>query len=84
MKNDNDVQVWWASLSVSQKERIAGKGLRKASPDGVVDPALIQYPACSVWWNSLDDEARARIYDHCVSRHGYLQQEWNEADPYGD
>lgn len=79
-----ELDAWWSSLTIAQKERIARKGLAKASPDGVADESQVTYPGCSRWWNSLDYEHQAKIHDHCVNRHGYLQQEWNEADPYGD
>jgi hypothetical protein len=83
MHNDN-LDIWWASLTIAQKERIARKGLTKASPDGKVDDELVRYPACTRWWNSLDAQTQQKVHDHCVDRHGYLLQEWNDADPYGD
>ena len=83
MHNDN-LEIWWASLTIAQKERIARKGLTKASPDGKVDDELVRYPACTRWWNSLDAQTQQKVHDHCVDRHGYLLQEWNDADPYGD
>ena len=78
-----ELEKWWASLTISQKERIARKGLSKNSTDGSVDENLVLYPACSKWWSDLDDERRQTIYDHCVDAHGYLLKEWNDADPYG-
>ncbi len=83
MHNDN-LEIWWASLTIAQKERIARKGLTKASPDGKVDDEMVRYPACTRWWNSLDAQTQQKVHDHCVDRHGYLLQEWNDADPYGD
>jgi hypothetical protein len=83
MHNDN-LEIWWASLTIAQKERIARKGLTKASPDGKVDDELVRYPACTRWWNSLDEQTQQKVHDHCVDRHGYLLLEWNDADPYGD
>jgi hypothetical protein len=83
MHNDN-LDIWWASLTIAQKERIARKGLTKASPDGKVDDEMVRYPACTRWWNSLDAQTQQKVHDHCVDRHGYLLQEWNDADPYGD
>ena len=79
-----ELEMWWASLTVAQKERIARKALSKASPDGKADESQVLYPACTRWWNTLDEERRQTIHDHCVGRHGYLMKEWNEADPYGD
>ena len=78
-----ELEKWWASLTISQKERIARKGLSKISPDGNIDESLVTYPACSAWWSSLDDDTRIFIYGHCVDTHGFLLKEWNEADPYG-
>ena len=83
MHNDN-LEIWWASLTIAQKERIARKGLTKASPDGKVDEELVRYPACTRWWNTLDAQTQQKVHDHCVDRHGYLLKEWNDADPYGD
>ncbi|MBQ6576262.1 MAG: hypothetical protein IJL91_00745 [Bacteroidales bacterium] len=82
MRNE-ELEKWWASLSISQKERIARKGLSKASPDGSVDESFVQYPGCSRWWSGLDEKTRILIYGHCVDTHGYLLKEWNDADPYG-
>ena len=41
MHNDN-LDIWWASLTIAQKERIARKGQTKASPDGKVDEELVR------------------------------------------
>ena len=83
MHND-ELDIWWTSLSIGQKERIAKKGLSKASPDGKADMDQVRYPACTRWWNSLPDEQRKFVHDHCVGHHGYLQKEWDDANPYGD
>ena len=83
MRNDN-LEMWWASLTIAQKERIARKGLAKASSNKEGDEELVRYPACSRWWNTLNEADKQKIHDHCVSHHGYLLQDWNEADPYGD
>ena len=83
MHND-DLAIWWASLTIAQKERIARKGQAKASPDGKVDEEFVKYPACTRWWNAQDEANKQKIHDHCVSHHGYLLQDWNDADPYGD
>lgn len=79
-----ELESWWASLPVAQKERIARKGISKASADGKATEEQYQYPACTAWWNALDVMRKQAIHDHCVDRHGYLQAEWNEANPYGD
>lgn len=83
MHNDN-LEIWWASLTIAQKERIARKGLSKASPDGKVDETQVRYPACTRWWNALEVSVQQKVHDHCVDHHGYLLTDWNDADPYGD
>ena len=83
MKN-SELDLWWSSLPISQKERIARKAQSKTSPDGIVDDSKVYYPACTQWWESLDEAAKAKIYEHCVDRHGLSLTEWNNADPYGD
>ena len=82
MRNDN-LEIWWSSLTIAQKERIARKGQTKASPDGKVDEALVRYPACTRGWNAVPDVEKQKIHGHYVDRHGYLLADWNEADPYG-
>ena len=67
MHND-DLAIWWASLTIAQKERIARKGQAKASPDGKVDEELVKYPACTRGWNSLEEAGKQKIHDHCVDR----------------
>lgn len=82
---NEELETWWASLSVPQKERVARKALTKASPDGApAEEADYRYPACSRWWNALPADRQRAIHDHCVSRHGYLLREWDDANPYGD
>ena len=83
MRNDN-LEIWWASLTIAQKERIARKGQTKASPDGKVDETLVRYPACTRWWNDLPLEKKQEIHDHCVDHHGLFLADWNDATPYGD
>jgi len=80
----DNLEIWWSSLAIAQKERIARKAQKKASPDGKVDEELVRYPACTRWWNAQTPETKSWVHDHCVDKHGYLVHEWNEADPYGD
>ena len=56
-----DLEIWWSSLPVSEKERIARKGLSKA---GDPDESKACYPACTVWWNALEQERKEFIYKH--------------------
>lgn len=78
-----DLELWWASLPVKEKERIARKGLTKASKDGNVDSALYFYPACTRWWESLETSHKEFIYAHCSVKHGDVMKDWDEANPYG-
>ena len=62
MHND-ELDIWWTSLSIGQKERRATKGLSTMSPEGKADMDQVRYPACTRWWNShLDLVKRKAIY----------------------
>ena len=76
--------MWWSSLPISEKERIARKGLSKRTADGKVDDSLVFYPACTVWSNNLDIKQKETIYRHSVAKHGDELKEWKEGNPYGD
>lgn len=75
-----DFEIWWSSLPVAEKERIARKGISKTGGD----PAQAGYPACTAWWNGLEEDRKAFIYRHCVAAHGDELREWREENPYGD
>ena len=79
--SNTELEIWWASLPVKEKERIAKKGQAKA---GLTESALWQYPACSAWWNGLDVEKKNKIKAHCEAAHGDFVREWDDANPYGD
>ena len=79
-----ELEIWWSSLPISEKERICRKGLSKASPDGTVDEEKVLYPRCTSWWNGLEHKRKEFIYHHCVARHGDELREWKEGNPYGD
>ncbi|MBQ9185698.1 MAG: hypothetical protein IJ151_09555 [Bacteroidales bacterium] len=79
----NEIEIWWTSLPITEKERIARKGLSK-SGRVAVDEADVLYPACTRWWNSLESSRKVKIHDHCVLKHGDELKEWDEANPYGD
>ena len=82
--NRGELEIWWSSLSIPQKERIARKALAKAPADSSVDESLVSYPGCTRWWNGLEEDRKIGIHDHCVGRHGYLLKDWDDANPYGD
>ncbi|MCQ2146444.1 MAG: hypothetical protein MJZ16_02905 [Bacteroidales bacterium] len=48
-----NLDIWWSSLTVAQKERIATKGNKSET----------LYPACTAWWNSLPKERKEIIHD---------------------
>ena len=75
-----DLEIWWSSLPVTEKERIALKGIKKANGD----ESLAHYPACTAWWNSLEQDRKEFIYNHCVLAHGDELREWKDQNPYGD
>lgn len=81
MEKNVDLEIWWSSLPIREKERIARKGLAKA---GKEDETLVLYPACTCWWQSLDPKRKESIYAHCVAKHGDELKEWKEGNPYGD
>lgn len=74
MEKNVDLGIWWSSLPISEKERIAKKG----------SGSEILYPACTAWWQGLEDKTKQKIYAHCVARHGDELKEWKEGNPYGD
>jgi len=68
------VEKWWASLTVAEKERIATK----------IKKEPVQYPKCTNVWHSLDDNHKAKVYNHCVNDHGDVMPEESTGNPYGD
>jgi len=68
------LDIWWSSLTIAQKERIAAKAAAKDENEN----ADVRYPACTKWWNSITEERRQWIYDHCTDKHGLLLAKWNE------
>lgn len=82
--NNTELDNWWASIPISQKERIARKSFTKTHPGEPVDESQVIYPACTRLWGELDEERKNKIYEHCVHRHDLGEKEWNAGDPYGD
>ena len=76
-----EYEIWWASLPISEKERIAAKAIKKV---GIDDESLALYPACTRWWESLPSDRRIWIKKHCEAAHGDILKDWDEANPYGD
>ena len=84
MPETKDLDIWWSSLSIAQKERIARKGLTKANPGSRIEESDVTYPACTTWWLSLSPQRKAYLREHCEGRHGYVMKGWEDANPYGD
>lgn len=81
---NRELEIWWSSLPVKEKERIACKGQSKHSADGTAKEEDYRYPACTRWWGTLDAERKESIYRHCVACHGDELREWKHGNPYGD
>lgn len=79
MKEEGKLAVWWASLTVSEKERIASKVASKALGGKYVQ---VHYPECSALWNELPQEEQQAIYNHCTDAHGLLLQVWKNGNPF--
>lgn len=69
-----ELNLWWSSLSVSQKEYIATKIVQKNNPDA----GKILYPACTEIWVQLSNEIKDKIHDHCIKNHGLIMDDWSE------
>lgn len=83
MDNIN-LESWWSSLAISEKERIAHKVATKAAHGAPVEDSQWQYPGCTRTWIALDEKRKQAIYIHCVGRHGDVLRDWDDANPYGD
>lgn len=76
--NKTELDLWWCGLTCEQKSRIASKAATKQS--GVA--TCVEYPQCTEWWNTVSDERKQAIHDHCTDKHGYLLDEWSEGKSY--
>lgn len=72
-----ELDKWFTSLTIPQKERIATKIHRSVS-DG--NDCVICYPECTDVWNNLPVEKKQSIHDHCTDAHGYLLPQWREGN----
>jgi len=46
-RHELDMNKWWTSLSIVNKENLSGK----------------PYPSCTIWWNAISIDERTRIHD---------------------
>ncbi len=69
---------WWASLTITEKERIASKIASKKSGRH----HHVAYPECTVVWNALDLAHQEKVYAHCTDDHGLLLPEYKNGDTY--
>lgn len=46
-RQELDMNKWWTSLSVNNKESLSGQ----------------PYPVCTIWWNGISIEERVKIHD---------------------
>jgi len=75
---NTELDNWFCSLSVKQKEHIACKVLMKQEKD----PKQGLYPNCVNVWNELDEEKKNIIHDHCTDKHGMWIQDGGDAPFY--
>lgn len=73
------LNIWWASLTINEKERIASK-IATREHNGKY--TVIHYPECSEVWNELTPEKQQAIYEHCTDAHGLLLKDWKEGRPF--
>ena len=73
-----ELDNWWCGLTRNQKERIASKAASKQKGEDIV----VNYPACTQWWNELPLDKKEWLHEHCTDKHGYLLKEWTEGRSY--
>lgn len=72
---NKELDSWYCSLTVKQKEHIACKVLLKEGKD----PKAGVYPGCTDVWVPLEEEVKQKIYTHCTDDHGMWIQEGGDA-----
>lgn len=73
---EQELDNWFCSLSVKQKEHIAAK---LAKYNGL-DAKEYMYPNCWDLWARCDDVVQKQmIHDHCTDNHGMWIQEGGDA-----
>lgn len=73
----NKLDLWWSTLTVKEKERIATKIARIDNPDAPEQT----YPSCSYLWQKMSAETKQKVHDHCHDDHGLVMEKWTEGRP---
>jgi len=76
--NNFELDSWFCSLSVKQKEHISCKVLLKQGKD----PKEGLYPNCVDVWSVLDENIKNDIHSHCTDKHGMWIQEEGDGPIY--
>jgi len=77
--NVQELDKWWANLTIAQKERISSK---IATAKGEGKQVIVKYPECSKYWGELAPERKEAIYKHCTGAHGEILKDWSEGKSY--
>lgn len=75
---EKELNNWFCSLTIKQKEHIACKILLKHKRDAKEG----LYPKSVLVWNELDTEKKNWIHSHCTDKHGMWIQEAGDAPFY--
>jgi len=76
--NEQELDKWFCSLSIQQKEHISCKVLIKEGKN----PKQGLYPNCIDVWTLLPVERKESIYHHCTDSHGMWIQEPGDGPIY--
>jgi len=71
------LDIWWSTLTVKEKVRIATKIARISNPDAPEQ----NYPDCTDVWQNSAEELKVKVYEHCTDDHGLLIPKWQEGFP---
>jgi len=74
-----ELDNWFVSITVKQKEHIAAKVLLKEGRD--VHAA--KYPNCWNIWKDLPENVKQAIHEHCTDNHGMWAVEENHETSLG-
>lgn len=69
---DQELDKWWSSLKVSEKERIATK----------LTGNTTQYPECTDVWKTLGTQTKYWVREHCTNKHGIVFPAWQDGKSF--